>query len=424
MHIVLDFLSQNPIFAVFLCLAVGYLIGLIKIKSFAFGATIGTLLVGFVLSRFAHFEIPGILPTVFSLFFCFTVGYEAGPAFFSNLKSNGLKFVLQALYFSLAAFGILWLVGFSGILGRDTLIGLAAGALTQTSILTVAEGLGDGASIAYAVTYMTGTLFAILFASVIGPMLLRTSPIRAAKQKLDRSAPLSRTPSEENVRLAPIHPRAFVVKAGAACIGKTVEELEDRFSHTLEAVKLFRDGVSLAITPNQRILENDVLTVISPTKQLIQLDDEFMEETGESKYLSIEVATREIIVTEPLKDSLVDLLSVHGIVLRSVTLKNQKKAPITDTLTPAAGMLLKVSGSEVSIRKAAEVLGYVKEIGTVTDVPLVFGALAAAVLFGTLKLFGFGLGDSTFALILGLVCGWFCNIIFFLLLETTGSKGS
>ena len=72
-------------------------------------------------------------------------------------------------------------------------------------------------------------------------------------------------------------------------------------------------------------------------------------------------------------------------------------------------MVIKVSGVESAIRKVADEIGYVKEVGSATDVPIVFTALAAAILFGALKFFGFGLGDSTCALILGLVCGWYYN---------------
>ena len=104
MQQIFDFLSQNPMLGICICLAFGYLIGAVKIKGFSLGATIGTLLVGFLLSRFVTFEIPGILVSVFLLLFCFAIGYEAGPAFFESLRSNGIKFVIQAVFFAVSAF--------------------------------------------------------------------------------------------------------------------------------------------------------------------------------------------------------------------------------------------------------------------------------------------------------------------------------
>lgn len=409
MQFVLDFLTQNPVLAICLCLALGYCIGMIRIKTFTLGATIGTLIVGFVLSRFATFTVPGILVTLFSLLFCFTLGYEAGPAFFKSLKSNGVKFIVQAVFFFGISLVLLYALGLFGVVDRDTVIGIAAGALTQTSILTVADGLGDMASIAYAVTYMTGTLLAILFASVIGPGLLGSSPILAARQKLAKSKGVSTVREAEDVRLAPIYPRAFLVERGAQYIGQTVEMLEDKFEHNLEIVQCFRDGKALALGQELVIEEGDVLTVISTVRQMLTFDDEYMREVSDSQYLSLAIKTKEIIVTEDLDGSLVDLLSAHGIVLQSIVLKNGKKLSVTDAITPARGMTVKVSGVESSIEKAASALGYVKEMGIATDVPFVFTALAASVIFGALKICGFGLGDSTCALILGLVCGWFYN---------------
>jgi len=289
------------------------------------------------------------------------------------------------------------------------LIGVAAGALTQTSILTVADGLGDMASVAYAMTYMTGTLLAILFASVIGPRLIGSSPIMAARQKLAKSKGAGTVREDEDVRLAPVYPRAFLVERGASYIGHTVEELEDKFEHTLEVVKCFRGGKELAMGQELVIAEGDVLTVISTVRQMVAFDDEYLREVSDGRYLSLKIATKEIIITERLDGSLVDFLSAHGIVLQSVLLKSGKKLRVTDEILPERGMTVKVSGVESSIEKAASTLGYVKEMGSATDVPFVFTALAAAIVFGALKFFGFGLGDSTCALILGLICGWFYN---------------
>lgn len=408
MKFILDFLSANPVLALCICLALGYLIGAIRIKTFSFGATIGTLVVGFVLSRFTSFSIPGILVTLFSLLFCFTLGYEAGPAFFKSLKSNGIKFIIHALFFTVISLAFLYVLGVTGIVDKDTVIGIAAGALTQTSILTVAEGLGDMASISYAVTYMTGTLLAIVFVSVIAPKMIRTSPIMAARDKLAKSSGASTVRENDDVRLSPIYPRAFLVERGAAYVGGTVEELEDRFEHTLEVVKLFRDGKELPVDQELVISEGDVLTIISTVHHMVAFDDEYMREVSDNRYLSLKLLTKEIIVTEDIDSSLVDLLSAHGIVLNSVT-KNGKRLKVTDGITAERGMTVKVSGVDSSIAKAAKTLGYVKEVGSATDVPFVFGALAAAVVFGALKIFGFGLGDSTCALIIGLVCGWYYN---------------
>ena len=409
MQQIFDFLSQNPMLGICICLAFGYLIGAVKIKGFSLGATIGTLLVGFLLSRFVTFEIPGILVSVFLLLFCFAIGYEAGPAFFESLRSNGIKFVIQAVFFAVSAFAVLYLIGLFDLFDRDTLIGMAAGALTQTSILTVVDGLGDMASISYAVTYMTGTLLPIVFVASVLPKLIRTTPIMAAKQKLSHIKSAPTVKDTEDARLAPVFPRAYRVEAGAGCIGQSIEALEARFDHSLEVVKLFRSGKEVEISQALLVQEGDVLTVISAIKHMILLDDESMSEVSEPEYLSLKVVTKEIVITEASDAPLFDLLSEFGVVLHTVVSKQGKRLRATAGVTPVRGMVIKVSGIEASVKKIANALGYIKEIGSATDVPFVFFSLALAILFGSLKFFGFSLGDSTCALIIGLVCGWFCN---------------
>ena len=44
------YLIANPVISIFICLALGYFIGKVKIKSFTVGATVGTLLVGLLIS--------------------------------------------------------------------------------------------------------------------------------------------------------------------------------------------------------------------------------------------------------------------------------------------------------------------------------------------------------------------------------------
>jgi putative transport protein len=345
---------------------------------------------------------------VFSILFCFTIGYEAGPAFFRSLRSQGLKYVVQAIFFCAVSFVFMFLLGKLGVVNRDEMIGMAAGALTQTSILTVAEGLGDSSAVVYAITYITGTVFAILFASVIGPAILRTDLPGAVAQHLKMQKTPTIKDESGDVRMSAVFPRAYRVEQGSGCVGMTVEALEDRFEHALQIVKIFRGDAELAPEQQTSIACGDVVTVISPAHHLVVLDDEYLTEVADSRYLAVDLVTKDIIVTEDREGSLMDLLSGYGIVLQRITRKG-KRVPVDEQTPAARGMTLKVSGAASSIQKAAELLGYVKEFSSTTDVPYVFFAVSVAIVFGAVKLGGFSLGDSTCALLLGLACGWFSN---------------
>lgn len=411
METVFSFLAENPVLAIFLSLAIGYCIGMIKVGSFTIGATIGTLLTAFILSRISlailpdlGIKIPGVLETLFSILFCFTLGYEAGPAFFSSLRSQGIKYVLQSVFFCLSSLICLYLLGLTDILDTESLIGMAAGALTQSSILTVA----DHSSVAYAVTYIFGTILAILFASVLGPLLLRTDLPSAVKQHLKKNNARPSANENHDIRIASVFPRAYLVENGSQHIGSTVEELEDQYTHSLQIEKIFREDSEISFSQDTRILCGDVLTIISPTRNLIQLDDEFLREVGNEKYLSVDLVTKEIIVTEIPEENILDKLSSSGIILRKVTV-NGKDVPVSEKLVLKKGAALKVSGMSSAVKKMAEDIGYLKESGDVTDVPFVFLAVSAAVILGSLKLGSYSFGSSTCALLLGLFCGWFHN---------------
>ena len=54
MEQIANFLSQNAVLAICICLALGYCIGKIKLGSFSFGATIGTLSAQAVVNHFVY----------------------------------------------------------------------------------------------------------------------------------------------------------------------------------------------------------------------------------------------------------------------------------------------------------------------------------------------------------------------------------
>lgn len=398
-----NFLTSTPILAIFISLAIGYCIGIIKIGPITIGATIGTLIVSFTISRFATFEIPGILVTVFSVFFCFTLGYEAGPAFFKSLRSQGIKYVIQAIFFCVCALVTLTSLGLLGIIDSESLIGIAAGSLTQSSILAVAEH----STVAYAITYIFGTVLAIIFASVIGPAILRTNLLSAVKDNIKKN-PRDSVKETSNPRSMPISIRAYIVHDGSKQIGRTVEEIEDNYNHILEIEKIHRNGQELNFEQETIIEADDIITVLSSTSHFINLDDEFLSETCESKYSEVEFVTKDIIITESFYGSIIDYLSKYGIILHKIDYHG-KNVPISEELFMKKGTILKVSGVKTAVKKAADAIGYIREVGDATDVPFIFAALAAAILLGAIKFRTFSFGDSTCALILGLLCGWYCN---------------
>ena len=85
----IDFLRANPALAVFVTLALGFLVGKLRWRSFSLGTVTSVLLVGVVVGQL-KIEIPEPAKILFFLLFLFSVGYAVGPQFFRGLKRDGL----------------------------------------------------------------------------------------------------------------------------------------------------------------------------------------------------------------------------------------------------------------------------------------------------------------------------------------------
>ena len=81
MDYVVRALQNNPELAVFLTLAIGFLIGRIKFGSFSLGIVVGTLLAGVLIGQ-RDIKVPAIVKAIFFDLFLFTTGYKVGPQFF------------------------------------------------------------------------------------------------------------------------------------------------------------------------------------------------------------------------------------------------------------------------------------------------------------------------------------------------------
>src|SRR5512139_4183193 len=95
-------LRENPELAIFLTLAVGFLIGRIKFGTFTLGNVVGTLLAGVLIGQL-DIKVDPIVKVVFFDLFLFATGYKVGPQFFRGLKKNALSQVALTLVLCLTS---------------------------------------------------------------------------------------------------------------------------------------------------------------------------------------------------------------------------------------------------------------------------------------------------------------------------------
>ena len=187
--------TQYPELALFLTLAIGYAIGKIRIGTFTIGAVPGVLITGVIVGQF-NITINPTVKAVFFLLFLFSLGYNVGPQFFKGLKKEGLPQVLFAAIVCAVGLGCTVLV--AKLLGYNAgqAAGLGAGALTQSSMIGVAQDaiahlsgtatakkqMSDFVPVGYAVTYIFGTIGAAFLISIIGPKIYGVDIVEECKK--------------------------------------------------------------------------------------------------------------------------------------------------------------------------------------------------------------------------------------------------
>lgn len=214
----LESLLQSSYFALFLIVALGFMLGKLRFK----GLSLDVSAVIFIALLFGHFGviIPKELGNFGLVLFIFTIGIQAGPGFFDSFKSKGKTLIILTLLIvgSAALTGVI----FKYALDIDTpsIVGLIAGALTSTPGLAVAidSTQSSSASIAYGIAYPFGVIGVILFVKLL-PRMLRLNLVEEAKKleltRKDKYPPLSTgtfkitNANVFNKTLAQLHVRAM-----------------------------------------------------------------------------------------------------------------------------------------------------------------------------------------------------------------------
>ena len=417
------YLIANPVISIFICLALGYLIGKLKIKSFTIGATVGTLLVGLLISLVfkgvGTYEIDGTVKTIFFSLFIFAIGYEVGPSFFASLKSSGLKIIILSLFFAVVAF-VVSIVLFKAFgIGAGEAGGILAGSLTQSAILGTADSTMKGMlsgtelktaesqmAIAYALTYVFGTIGVVVFLKNGAAKLIGVNLTDTVKKKIDQTN--FHESSSDNTVVGNIKARAFCIENGAEFIGKTIGSVEEQYGDDLTITQIIRKGKKVNLASDVQLLEGDTVTIIGLLDAVLHFEAPGMKETDDSEALKLDVIKQEIILTNHFSLDVIKHLSENGIVISER--KRDNNVLSEDQALKALDHLTLV-GPKALITKVVKKLGYVKDTGTETDVSFISMGLVVGLLIGAISFVVSGipitLGSGGGALIGGLLFGYY-----------------
>ncbi|MDL2248700.1 permease [Tyzzerella sp. OttesenSCG-928-J15] len=208
---------MSQIMVLFIVAAIGYICGSIKIAGLKFG-TSAVMLVALVFGHFG-FEMPAIVKELGLCLFIGSVGFIAGPVFFSSFKKQAKYYALLGMLIigtgSLVTAVAIKLFDLPPALG----IGMMCGALTSTPGLGAAiEATGSNlASVGYGIAYPFGVVGAVLFVQLI-PLIGRYD-IEKESQKLNEKYVAIPPKEGKNAKVSMPHLPELLIFSGAMVFG-------------------------------------------------------------------------------------------------------------------------------------------------------------------------------------------------------------
>jgi putative transport protein len=427
-------LKTYPEIAIFLSLALGYWLGKYTIKGIGLGSVTATLLCAVVIGQIG-ITIHQPLKAFAFLMFLFAVGYGVGPQFVRGIAKDGLPQALFSVVLCVLCLAACVVV--AKIAGYD--LGSAAGFYAGSQTISASMGLAtdainrtgrpaeelktmlDGMPVAYAVTYLFGTVGSAVVIALVGPRLLRIDLVAACKDYEQKQGGGEKPMGGAGSAWHRWELRAFKVQQGGKVVGKRTVEAEAMVPDARVFVLRIRRGGKIEDATADTVLQaGDVIAIAGTREVLVSVIGEKAEEVDDPELLNVPVEGVDVLVTNKAVDgkTLAELAngpSARGVFLRRIARgATATSIPVLPNTAINRGDILTLVGRTQDTTAAAKALGVLDRPTDVTDVATWAAAVVVGSLIGAivLKVAGVPLTLSTAggALIAGLVFGWLRSV--------------
>ncbi len=440
-------LRQYPEIAIFLVLGLGYYFGKFTFRGIGLGSVTATLLAGVLVGQLGITIGTPLKATVF-LMFLFAVGYGVGPQFVRGVAKDGLP---QAIFSAVQCVLCLAVpVAICKFAGYD--MGYSAGLYSGSQTISAAMGLStdainrlglapedakrllDSMPIAYAVTYMFGTVGSALVIALLGPALLRMDLVAACKDYEEKQGGKKELGGAGSAWHR-WEVRAFQVRPGGMVVGLRAAEVEALIPDSrVFVMRLRRSGVIEEANADTVLREGDVVALAGARDVLVDLLGRAKaaaagsglgavnppKEVDDPELLNVPIEGVDVYVTSKEVDSktLVELAkspAARGVFLRKITRGAVATSiPILPNTKVYRGDILNVVGRTQDTAAVTKLLGVPDRPTDVADVAFIGASITIGALIGALvlKVAGVPITLSTAggALIAGLVAGWLRSV--------------
>jgi putative transport protein len=426
-------LRTYPEIAIFLSLALGYYFGSFTYKGLGLGAVTATLIAAVLIGQLG-ITISGPLKPTFFLMFLFAIGYGVGPQFVRGIAKDGIP---QALFAAVVCvFCLVAAYGGARIAGYD--VGSAAGLYAGSQTISASMGLAtdainrlglppeeakkllDAMPVAYAVTYIFGTVGSAIVLALVGPALLRIDLEEACKRYEEKHGG-KKASGGPGTAWHQFEARAFQVRVGGPAVGKTAQQAEALLPEDRVFIqRIRRNGKIIDATADTVIEAGDVLVVAGRRDVLVNVVGAAAVEVDDRELLAMPVEGVDVYLTSKDVDgkTLAELAkssAVRGVFLRKITRgATATDIPILPNTQLQRGDIVTLVGRTQDVAAATKLLGYPDRATDVADVAFIGAAIAIGALLGAL-VYKIGsvpltLSTSGGALIAGLFFGWLRSV--------------
>jgi putative transport protein len=426
-------LKSYPEIAIFLSLALGYYFGSFTYKGLGLGAVTATLIAAVIIGQIG-ITISGPLKPTFFLMFLFAIGYGVGPQFVRGIAQDGIPqaifaavvcvFCLGAGYFGarLAGYDVGSAVGlYAGSQTISASIGLATDAINRLGLPPdESKKLLDAIPVAYAVTYIFGTVGSAIVLALFGPALLGIDLEEACKRYEEEHGGKKQT-GGPGTAWHQFDLRAFRVRERGPAVGKTVQQAEALIpDQRVFILRLRQNGQIVDAIADATIHAGDVVAVAGRRDVLVRLIGDQAEEVDDRELLAVPIEGVDVYVTSKSVDGktleqLATEPSARGVFLRKITRGAiATEIPILPDTKINRGDIVTLVGRTPDVAAATKMLGRPDRVTDVADVAFIGAAIAIGALAGAF-VYKIGsvpltLSTSGGALISGLFFGWLRSV--------------
>lgn len=424
-------MRSYPELAIFLTVALGFWVGQWKFKSFSLGAVTGTLLMGILVGQLG-IDISSQIKSIFFIMFLFAVGFGVGPQFVRGIASDGLPQALFAVVICLLCLGCIYIASVVAGYGPGLTAGLLAGSQTISASIGLATNainqldlspaqIQDELSqipVAYAVTYIFGTVGTGWVLTFLGPKLLR---INLADECARYEREMSKDMPEDGMQSA-WHQyiiRAYELSdqklAEQNIAGKTVKQAEELAPERVFVERIRRNGKILPFDENTVLKLGDIVAVSGKHEILVHWSNRATE-VADRELIDIPVEEVDVIITNKTanKKTLLELSKTpqaKGIFIKRIRRGSMGvDIPILAQTKLYRGDILSISGSSKNVAAAVKEYGFADRATSVTDMVFVGFGIFIGGLIGAIVIPVHGipitLSTAGGALISGLFFGW------------------